>query len=91
VGLSLRQGTRGAPGVDLEPGSSVPLSSTHQQCPVLGWHWEGAKGTSGSLIAVIAVLACVLVVVLVGGFLLYRRSKNQGAQYAAVTAEKPEL
>jgi flagellar basal body-associated protein FliL len=52
---------------------------------------EAVKGTSGSLIAVIAVLACVLVVVLVGGFLLYRRSKNQGAQYAAVTAEKPEL
>jgi len=52
---------------------------------------EPVKGTSTSLIAVIAILACVLVVVLVGGFLLYRRNKNNGAKYAAVTAEKPEL
>ena len=39
---------------------------------------EPVKGTSTSLIAVIAILACVLVVVLVGGFILYRRSKTSG-------------
>ena len=44
----LRQGTLGAPGVDLDPEISVPNSSTHQQCPVLGWHWVGVKLPSSS-------------------------------------------
>ncbi|XP_063685805.1 thyroglobulin-like [Bolinopsis microptera] len=52
---------------------------------------EAVKGTSSSLIAIIAVLACVLVVVIVGGFILYRRSRTSGAKYTEVTAENPEL
>ena len=39
---------------------------------------EPVKGTSTSLIAVIAVLACVLVVVLIGGLVFYRRSRTNG-------------
>ena len=40
---------------------------------------EAVKGTSSSLIAIIAVLACVLVVVIVGGFILYRRTRTSGS------------
>ncbi|KAL5267069.1 hypothetical protein ACHWQZ_G004189 [Mnemiopsis leidyi] len=52
---------------------------------------EPVKGTSTALVAIIAILACVLILVLVVGAVMYRRRRSNGAKYASVREENPEL